>query len=52
MKRLWGIRHLRYYWLRMRIWQWARWWGEHGIGLGFPNEADLRQLDRIWEGKA
>lgn len=52
MKRLWGIRHLRYWWLEYRVYRWARFWGLHGIGLGLPNQADLDHLDAIWKGKA
>jgi hypothetical protein len=52
MKRLWGIRHLRFFWLSYRVARWAQFWGQHGIGLGYPNEADIAHLDRIWESKA
>lgn len=52
MKRLWGIRHIRYVWLRYQVYRWAWLWGQHGIGLGWPNAADLRELDRIWQGRA
>jgi hypothetical protein len=51
MRRCWGIRHVRYVYLRWRVCSWAAMWGEYGIGLGFPNEHDLRVLDAIWEGK-
>lgn len=52
MKRLWGIRHVRYLWYCYQVHRWAQLWHRHGIGLGWPNEADLRALDRIWDGKA
>lgn len=52
MRRLWGIRHIRYWWLSYQVHLWAWRWGQAGIGLGWPNEADLAQLDRIWRGEA
>lgn len=52
MKRCWGIRHLRFYWHRARVYRWARLWGNAGIGLGIANEGDLRELLAIWDGKA
>jgi hypothetical protein len=52
MKRWPGIRHLRYYWHRYRCLRHAQMWGRMGIGLGYPNEADLATLDAIWEGRA
>lgn len=48
--RLWGVRHLRYFWLRFRF---ALWWANVGQYLGaFPNQADLDYLNRVWEGDA
>ena len=52
MKRWWGIRHVRCIWHARRVYRWAREWSYHGIGLGIPNEYDLRVLDDIWAGKA
>ncbi len=52
MGRLPIIRHIRYWILRYRVERWAWTWGQAGIGLGYPNEADLRQLDRVWRGEA
>ena len=52
MKRWPIIRHIRYWWLRARVYQWAAMWGDVGIGLGVPNEADLAHLERIWRGEA
>jgi hypothetical protein len=52
MKRWPIIRHIRYLVLRARVYEWARWWGDVGIGLGVPNESDLAQLERIWNGDA
>lgn len=51
MKRLWGIRHLRWY-----FWSWmchrkARWWYRQGIGTGYPNPQDIEYLEAMWEGR-
>jgi hypothetical protein len=51
MKRLWGIRHVRWLW---HAWQLSRWvsnWASVGIGLGRPNKADVEALDQIWRGE-
>ena len=50
MKKLWGIRHVRWLWLNWQVHRWARQWGSVGVGLGAPNESDLRVLDAIWRG--
>jgi len=52
MSRLWGIRHVRYWWLRRQVYLWAEAWAWWGIGLGIPNPADLAHLERIWRGEA
>jgi len=52
MTRWWGLRHLRYWWLRRRVYRWAALWGEYGLGLGYPNPADLRYLEDVWRGRA
>ena len=52
MKRLPIIRHIRYWWLRRQVYEWATMWYLHGIGLGVPNQADLEHLERIWRGEA
>ena len=51
MKRLPGIRHLRYLWHQYWCWKHAQTWGALGIGLGFPNETDEEMLRGIWEGR-
>ena len=50
MKRLFGIRHIRYFYLHYRALRWARKWGDMGLGLGYPNESDLKYLDAVWRG--
>jgi hypothetical protein len=50
MKRLWGIRHVRYFLLCREL---EKWWWESGRYLGAcPNESDLNYLDRVWRGEA
>lgn len=52
MKRWPIIRHVRYWWLRRRVYNWASFCASFGLGLGHPNEADLEHLERIWRGEA
>jgi len=52
MSRLWGLRHIRYWWHRHNVYNFARYCASMGLGMGHPNEADLIHLKRIWEGKA
>ena len=51
MKKWWGIRHVRYWYLRFRVYQWAEECARHGIGLGYPNPADLEHLEGIRKGR-
>jgi hypothetical protein len=51
MKRLWGVRHIRYFWLAFRVHQHARMWAEIGVGLGHPNSSDIQVLEAIWRGE-
>jgi hypothetical protein len=51
MKRLPGIRHIRWLYHGIRMHIHAQRWASMGIGLGVPNDADLEELQRIWEGK-
>jgi hypothetical protein len=45
--RLWGIRHLRYAYLKCRL---LLWWGTYtGPGL-FINDADWDYLEAVWNG--
>jgi hypothetical protein len=52
LKKLIVIRHLRWAWLSWRVHRFAAMCGDVGLGLGYPNPADLRQLDAIWRGEA
>lgn len=50
MKRLWGVRHIRYL---IAAWCFWIWWED--IGRVFwmtPNPSDLEYLDKIWRGEA
>ena len=51
MKRWWGIRHVRWLYLDFRVHRWAWMCGQVGLGVGRPNESDLRALDAIWRGE-
>lgn len=52
MKRLWGIRHIRFAWHSFHAHRWARKWGRMGLGLGYPNWRDIDHLEAIWKGEA
>lgn len=53
MKRWVGVRHVRYFWLRMRVERWALQCYRLGLaGFPVPNESDIRHLQLIWDGKA
>lgn len=52
MRRCWGVRHLRWAWHTWQLYRQVRAWYYLGLGLGVPNDHDLRVLDDIWEGKA
>jgi hypothetical protein len=52
MKRWPIIRHVRWFCLSYRVHRWAAQWGAMGIGLGHPNESDLKTLNDIWRGEA
>lgn len=52
LSRLWGVRHVRFWYLSYQVHRWARRWGQMGIGFGVANEADIAELRRIWRGEA
>lgn len=52
LSRLPLIRHIRYFWFKRKVYQWAATWGDYGVGLGYPHELDLERLDAIWRGEA
>ena len=48
IKRLWGIRHIRYFYLCYKL---NTWWEEYGKYMGaFINQRDLDYLDAVWKG--
>ena len=51
MKRWFLIRHVRYWYLRWRVYRHAAFWIEAGIGI-CVNPADEEMLERIWRGEA
>lgn len=50
-KRWWGVRHVRYWWIRKEVWHQARAMSDYGLGCGIPNIHDLINLELIWRGK-
>lgn len=50
MKKLWGIRHIRYYYLSVKF---NVWWFSVGQCLGAcPNQNDVDYLNAVWKGEA
>jgi hypothetical protein len=52
MNRWFLIRHVRWAWLSYRVHAWARQCAIMGLGLGYPNESDIKMLDKIWKDEA
>ena len=50
MKRLWGIRHVRYLWLSFQLARWLSVWYRAGAAL-HASDADLAYLDAVWKGE-
>ena len=48
-KRIWGIRHLRYWWLKRELAGWLDYYEGPGISA---NPAYLRWLEAVWRGEA
>lgn len=49
MHKLWGIRHIRYWYLSYKLNCHIRMCREYGLGF-FAQESDLQYLDDIWSG--
>lgn len=49
MKRLWGIRHIRYLFLNYRMHRWYAMWAQ--LGYFGPNQSDLDYLTGVWRGE-
>jgi hypothetical protein len=50
-KYLWGIRHIRYFYIVRKFNKHLDMCSQMGLGFG-PQESDLMHLQMIWEGKA
>lgn len=48
MTRLWGIRHVRYFWLRTKMLLWFAYYEGPGC---FINPSDWAYLDSVWRGE-
>ena len=49
VKTWWGIRHLRYFWLRRKLRKWVEYWRRQGVGI-FVHPLDAMHLKKIWKG--
>ncbi len=50
MKRLWGVRHLRWLWHSIGLEIHLRRWAAAGF-MPIAQQSDLDHLDRIWRGE-
>lgn len=49
MKKLWGIRHVRWFFLNAAYWHW---WDRVGCRLGsYPSTKDMEYLEKVWKGE-
>lgn len=48
MKKWWGIRHVRWFYLSIRF---QMWWRQMSHLFIAPNESDIRYLDAVWRGE-
>lgn len=48
MRRLWGIRHIRWLWYSIQLARWLGLWAPYGYLHASP--ADLDYLDAVWKG--
>jgi hypothetical protein len=51
MKKLWGIRHVRWFILTWLVHRHAIKCARSGLGIGIPNQADLDHLAQIYRGE-
>lgn len=51
MKRIWGIRHIRWLWLSWRLAGWVEFCQKTGLGIA-ANQNDIDYLDAVRTGKA
>lgn len=50
LRRLWGVRHLRYWWFRVKLARHLAMCQRNGLGL-FPHPSDIEYLDALWKGE-
>lgn len=50
MKKLWGIRHIRYFYLTLKLSMWISHCQRLGLGF-FAQESDIEYLNDVWIGK-
>jgi hypothetical protein len=50
MTKLWGIRHVRWVYLKWKLYCWVAQCASIGIGF-HANRSDLDYLDAIWKGE-
>jgi hypothetical protein len=53
MKKWWGIRHLRYFWLYQKLHKqidWEYYWHPFSIDITPPEDA--KHLEAVWKGEA
>lgn len=50
--KLYLIRHIRHFFLKQKVYEWAWLMNKAGIGTDIPNSMDLDYLDAIWKGEA
>jgi hypothetical protein len=51
MARMWGIRHMRWFYHAWRLEKWVRECARAGLGLGYANQNDVDTLNAIWRGE-
>lgn len=52
IKRIWGIRHVRWLIVAYLMWRHYRSWGELMGYMPVINQSDVEALDAIWRGEA
>lgn len=51
MKKLPIIRHIRAMYLSYKLDRWVLQMYIIGLGMGYPNESDLRYIKAVWDGE-
>lgn len=50
LKKVWGVRHIRWFYLSWRLYSHIRHCRSWGLGY-FAQPADLEYLERVWRGE-